>query len=59
MERKESAREAAVRTMHQAIQRAFEDRGPAKDRAWLAVTYVEEALAAEGLKVTWRNQPPA
>lgn len=44
-------RQLAARAIHSAIRRAIEDDGPAADRAWLAVAYVQDALASEGLEV--------
>lgn len=54
----EDVRQLAARAIHDAIRQAIDDEGPAADRAWLAVTYVQEALASEGLEVVRKYEPP-
>ncbi|MGD8897118.1 MAG: hypothetical protein PVJ73_13870 [Acidobacteriota bacterium] len=56
MEMQRGVREVAARVMHGAIRKAIEDRGPAADRAWLAVAYIQQALASEGLDVVRRGE---
>jgi hypothetical protein len=56
MEKQSDTREEAARAMHWAIRQAIDGPGPARDRAWLAVTYVQEALASEGLMVVRKGQ---
>ncbi len=57
MKIRDTVRGVAARAMHGAIQRAMEKEGPAADRAWIAVTYLQEALDSEGLVVVRRDRP--
>jgi hypothetical protein len=59
MEMQSSVREEAARAMHWAVRQAMEHRGPAADQAWLAVTYIQEALASEGFVVVRKGQTAA
>ena len=59
MEIQDSVREEAARAMHWAVRQAIEHRGSAADQAWLAVTYIQEALASAGLVVVRKGHTAA
>jgi len=56
MQKQRDTREEAARAMHWAIRQAMDGPGPTRDRAWLAVTYVQEALASAGLMVVRKGE---